>query len=114
MPSGVQLWDLRHHAITELAEGNASDSVIRSIAGHVSEKMPEHYSHVRMDAKRAALDAISALKSGHGQEPHGTIHDTTAKTAVDLHPQVVEEIGGRHRARTGDLRVANAALSQLS
>ena len=31
-----------------------------AIAGHVSRKMIEHYSHIRMEAKRAALDAIAA------------------------------------------------------
>lgn len=30
-----------------------------SIAGHLSRKMLEHYSHIRMEAKRAALDAIA-------------------------------------------------------
>lgn len=30
-----------------------------AIAGHVSRKMPEHYSHIRMEAKRVALDAIA-------------------------------------------------------
>jgi hypothetical protein len=30
-----------------------------AIAGHVSRKMIEHYSHIRMEAKRAALDAIA-------------------------------------------------------
>ena len=29
-----------------------------SIAGHVSKRMLEHYSRIRTDAKRAALDAI--------------------------------------------------------
>jgi hypothetical protein len=29
-----------------------------SIAGNLSRKMIEHYSHIRMAAKRAALDAI--------------------------------------------------------
>ncbi len=29
-----------------------------SISGHLSRKMLEHYSHIRMAAKRAALDAI--------------------------------------------------------
>jgi hypothetical protein len=32
---------------------------IMSIAGHVSERMLEHYSHIRLTAKRAALDAIA-------------------------------------------------------
>jgi len=30
-----------------------------SIAGHLSRKMIEHYSHIRMHAKRTALDAIA-------------------------------------------------------
>ena len=30
-----------------------------AIAGHVSRKMIEHYSHIRMEAKRTALDAIA-------------------------------------------------------
>jgi hypothetical protein len=46
-------------AITELAESKASDQTILGIAGHVSEKMLQHYSHVRMEAKRSALDALA-------------------------------------------------------
>jgi hypothetical protein len=29
-----------------------------AISGHVSRRMIEHYSHIRMDAKRTATDAI--------------------------------------------------------
>jgi integrase len=54
---GLRFHDLRHHAITELAESQANDSIIREIAGHVSTKMLAHYSHVRMETKRKALDA---------------------------------------------------------
>jgi integrase len=50
---------LRHTAITKLAEGQASDSTIMGIAGHLSRKMMERYSHIRMAAKRTALDAIA-------------------------------------------------------
>ena len=57
--AGLRFHVLRHHAITELAEGQASEQTIRSIAGHVSQKMLEHYSHIRIDAKRKALDALS-------------------------------------------------------
>jgi hypothetical protein len=35
-----------------------------AIAGHVSRKMIEHYSHIRLEAKRAALDAIAAQPTG--------------------------------------------------
>ena len=55
----VRFHDLRVTCITKLAEGQASDQTIKAIAGHVSERMLEHYSRIRMDAKRRALDAIS-------------------------------------------------------
>jgi integrase len=52
--------DNRHTLVTELAESGAGDEVIMSIAGHVSRAMLSRYSHVRMEAKRRALDAIAA------------------------------------------------------
>ena len=52
--------DNRHTIITELAGSGAGDEVIMSIAGHVSRAMPSRYSHVRMEAKRRALDEIAA------------------------------------------------------
>ena len=55
----MRFHDLRHTAITKLAEGQASDQTIMAIAGHVSRAMLEHYSHIRLAAKRAALEAIS-------------------------------------------------------
>jgi len=56
---GFRFHDLRHQAITELAESRASDQTIMSIAGHVSKKMLQHYSHVRLEAKRNALDMLT-------------------------------------------------------
>jgi len=50
----------RHTLVTELAEPGAGDEVIMSIAGHVSRAMLSRYSHVRMEAKRRALDEIAA------------------------------------------------------
>ncbi len=50
--------DHRHTIITELAEQGESDQVIMSIAGHVSKRMLDHYSHVRHEAKRSALDRV--------------------------------------------------------
>jgi integrase len=55
----LRFHDLRHHAITELAESGASDQTVMSVAGHVSRQMLEHYSHVRLEAKRRAVDALS-------------------------------------------------------
>ena len=50
--------DLRHTVITELAELGVADHVLESISGHLSRRMLEHYSHIRIDAKRQALDAL--------------------------------------------------------
>src|SRR5215470_8049311 len=55
----LRFHDLRHTCITKLAEGQASEQTLMSIAGHLSRKMLEHYSHIRLEAKRAALDAIA-------------------------------------------------------
>ena len=55
----LRFHDLRHHAITALAESQASDQTIMAIAGHVSREMLDHYSHVRLEAKRRAVEALS-------------------------------------------------------
>ncbi len=53
--------DLRHTFISRLAENpNVSEQTITALAGHVSKRMLEHYSHIRTQAKR---DAISTLDS---------------------------------------------------
>lgn len=65
--------DLRHTAISKLAEGQASDMTIMSIAGHVSKKMLEHYSHIRMAAKRAAVDALAEQSVFEGSV-HQNVH----------------------------------------
>lgn len=54
-----RMYDLRHHAITTLLENPAiSDETAESIAGHISARMKKRYSHIRIEAKRAALDAL--------------------------------------------------------
>jgi integrase len=55
--------DNRHTLITDLAESGAGDETIRDIAGHVSKQMLKHYSHIRMEAKRRALEAIVEKKA---------------------------------------------------
>lgn len=51
--------DNRHTFITGLAEsGEAGDETIREIAGHVSKQMLRHYSHIGMEAKRRAVQAL--------------------------------------------------------
>jgi hypothetical protein len=61
---GLRSHDLRHTVITELAEMGVADHVLESISGHLSRRMLEHYSHIRIDAKRQALDALDSLRRG--------------------------------------------------
>ena len=56
--AGFRFHDLRHQAVTELAESGASDATIMGLAGHLSRRMMEHYSHVRMAAKRSAVESL--------------------------------------------------------
>ncbi len=49
-----------------------SEQTIMAIAGHVSRKMLERYSHIRMEAKRAALEALTGRKP----EGYGTVGDS--------------------------------------
>jgi integrase len=51
--------DLRHTFVSRLAESQASDSTVMALAGHVSRAMMERYSHIRMEAKRHAVDNLS-------------------------------------------------------
>jgi integrase len=53
--------DLRHTFISRLAESQASDSTVMALAGHVSRAMMERYSHIRMEAKRRAVDDLSGI-----------------------------------------------------
>jgi Phage integrase family len=79
---GLRFHDLRHQAITELAESMTSDQTIMSIAGHVSRQMLEHYSHVRLAAKRQALEALSSKPpavAANGEASYDTKNVTNDK-----------------------------------
>ena len=54
-----RIHDLRHTSLTKLAESGASDSTIMALAGHLSCAMLERYSHIRMNAKRQAVESLS-------------------------------------------------------
>jgi len=110
---GLRFYDLRHTAITNLAEGQASDTTILDIAGHVSMRMLRHYSHVRKETKRKALDALATMdvksvaghtKEAEGQEPYVTVCVTVDDRGDAETAQVVDATGGADGTRTRDLR----------
>jgi integrase len=103
----LRFHDLRHHAITELAESEASEQTIMSIAGHVSPRMLRHYSHIRLDAKR---DALNGLAARNGRPSYVTNRVTTSVSKTEQFPEVVEKYGRPERARTVDLHRVKVAL----
>ena len=76
--------DNRHTLVTELSESGAGDEVIMSIAGHVSRAMLSRYSHVRMEAKRRALDEIAARQRGADEKRKGDAERQMQATATPL------------------------------
>ena len=92
--AGFRFHDLRHQAITELAESKASDQTIMSIAGHVSKKMLQHYSHVRLEAKRDAL-TMGRGKQGVAERTkrgYDTNYDTKVPVSSLPMPQVIDSM----------------------
>jgi integrase len=61
--------DNRHTLITDLAENGVGDETIRQIAGHVSKRMLTHYSHIRMEAKRKAVEALVPVTKDPAEKP---------------------------------------------
>jgi integrase len=80
--------DTRHTLITDLAECGAGDETIRDIAGHVSKQMLKHYSHIRMEAKRKALESI--VKTADHTQGSGNATDPSSHQAVQ--PKVVPAV----------------------
>src|SRR5271156_1653541 len=62
--------DCRHTFVTRLAENpNVSEETIRALAGHVSKKMLERYSHIRIAAKQAAIASLEESHSTSADSP---------------------------------------------
>ena len=104
--------DLRHTFVSRLAESaTVSEQTIRSLAGHVSRQMLEHYSHIRSHAKQAAIRCLEEPVSvpvleetGHkiGHNPETVREQDTAKS--------LKRLGGPGRIRTYDQRIMSPLL----
>jgi hypothetical protein len=62
----LRVYDLRHTAITRMAEAGVPIQVIMSFAGHISPRMQQHYTGISMEAKRRW--AAVAWSSGSGMQ----------------------------------------------
>jgi Phage integrase family len=97
--AGLRFHDLRHPAITELAESQVSDQTIMAIAGHVSQKMLAGYSHVRSEARRQAVMALSPRPMGSRineskSEGYDATNDTKRNVERLSAPELIEKMVG--------------------
>jgi hypothetical protein len=97
--AGLRFHDLRHHAITQPPESQVSDQNIMAIADHVRHRMLARYSHVRSEARRQAVSALSARPTGAWFRPDKTVsydtnNDTNASGTNAPSTEVVEEMVG--------------------
>src|SRR6516162_5555817 len=51
--------DLRHTALTKMAEEEVPEETMKAIAGHMSRRMLELYSHIRLAAKKKAVAGLN-------------------------------------------------------
>lgn len=75
--------DLRHTVCTKMAEGGVPESTMLAIMGHMSRAMLERYSHIRMAAKREAVESLRLTPKGKTTDGVPTVSPT-----VELPPTV--------------------------
>jgi len=103
----VTLHTLRHTALSRMIASGFDDYTVMAISGHSSTRMLSRYTHPTEERKIGAL-TLAPLFTNWPQSD-----DSQDREAEEL-KELLEKIGGRQEDRTPDLRIANAALSQLS
>ena len=104
--------DLRHTLVLQLAENPIiSERTICSLAGHVSRQMLEHYSHIRSQAKQAAIRCLEEQSSTSILEATGYKNGYSPEKAKEREQAKSLEInGGPARIRTWDQGIMSPLL----
>jgi integrase len=72
----LRRYDLRHTAITRLAEGGMSLPMIMSMAGHNTLQMNQHYTHISAQAQLKAMQGARVLAVQNQPTPAATVQYT--------------------------------------
>jgi integrase len=115
---GVTFHDLRHTYAALMVEAGAHAKYLQAQMGHSTITTTlDTYGHLFPDANRGVLDALDELVGRRG----GVVGPIATPSAPSVQPEVQEKVtcfqvflDGAYRDRTGDLRLAKPALSQLS
>ena len=103
----VTLHTLRHTALSRMIAQGYDDYTVMAISGHSSTRMLARYTHPTEERKIGAL----AMPWVSTPRAHAAIDEAAIPDEI---AELLGRSGGPREARTRDLRVANAALSQLS
>jgi hypothetical protein len=104
--------DIRHTFISRLAENpSVSEQTIKALAGHVGRQMLERYSHIRSQAKQAAIRTLEQplTEPIFGATGHKIGH-TNASADAGAQANSLETNGGPARIRTWDQRIMSPLL----
>jgi hypothetical protein len=93
-----------------MIEHGLDDYTVMSISGHSSTHMLERYTHPTLERRIVALDTFDLSTKCPQKSDEEAVQQKEAAEAASL----LSNFGGRREDRTRDLRIANAALSQLS
>ena len=101
----VTLHTPRHTALSRMIARGFDDYTVMEISGHSSRRMLARYTHPTEGRKLGALESFGPSvvtkrsQTDDGQEEGEEVASETA--------ELLKELGGRHEARTPDLRVAS-------
>ena len=106
----VTLHTLRHTTLSRMVAAGIDDHTVKQVGGHSSTRMLERYTHPTVVRQIDALETFSVgrIRAEQTDAPAGEPGQRSESGAFP------KEVGGRQEDRTPDLRIANAALSQLS
>ena len=98
-----------------MIEAGIDDYTVMETVGHLTRAMLQRYTHPANARKQSALETFDRVFLDAAHAEHKVSTRTEDDTAVPSEiAEILRDFGGRQEARTPDLRVANAALSQLS
>jgi integrase len=108
--SDVTLHTLRHTALSRMIADGIDDYTVMAISGHSSTRMLARYTHPTEERKLGAFQ-LPWVSTRRAQNDN--VDDDESATTSEI-AKLLRGIGGPQEDRTPDLRIANAALSQLS
>jgi hypothetical protein len=116
--------DNRHTLATELAESGAGEQTVMDIAGHVTKQRLKHYSHIRMQANRKALNPLVMNRSETRAETRHA-HDRPGLTVSTRHydgnypktphnRKFLRFIGGCNRSRKSRILIGSSGRTRIN